>query len=182
MIPSLIRPARRALGLIGIALFALLVGFSLFTHIATLTGRELFIVGGGSMEPAIPIGSLVIATRTDPMTIGVGDVATIRADNGVVVTHRITRVVDLPDGRFFEMKGDANESPDGGLVPARAIVGTADMFVPYGGYARHFLSTAPGLIAAMSLLGVLLLVYMLLELLEPARRATAAEALEPVGP
>ncbi len=179
---SLIRLARRALGLIGLALFALLVGFSLFTHIAPFTGRELFIVGGGSMEPSIPIGSLVIATPTDPMTVGVGDVVTIRADNGIVVTHRITRVVDLPEGRFFEMKGDANESADGGLVPARAIVGTADLSVPFGGYAQHFLSTAPGVIAALSLLGVLLLVYLLLELLEPARRATVAEAPEPVGP
>ena len=182
MILSLIRPARRALGLIGIALFVVLVGFSLLTHIAPFTGREPFIVGGGSMEPSIPIGSLVIATRTDPMTIRDGEVVTIRADNGVVVTHRIVRVVDLPEGRFFEMKGDANVSRDAGLVPLRAIVGRADVSVPYAGYAHHFLSTAPGAIAALSLLGVLLLVYMLLELLEPARRATAAEALDPVGP
>lgn len=179
---SLIRLARRAVGLIEIALFVVLVGFSLFTHIAPLTGRELFIVGGGSMEPSIPIGSLVIATPTDAMTVAAGDVVTIRADNGVIVTHRITRVVDLPEGRFFEMKGDANESPDGGLVPARAIVGAADQYVPYAGYAQAFLSTVPGVIAALAVLGVLLLTYLLFEILEPTPRAMPAEALEPVGP
>jgi signal peptidase I len=182
MIPSLIRLARRAVGLIAIALFVVLVGFSLFTHVAPLTGRELFIVGGGSMEPSIPIGSLMIATRTDPLAIGVGDVVTIRADNGVVVTHRIVRVVDLPEGRFFVLKGDANESQDAGLVPARAIVGKADLHIPYAGYAQHFLSTVPGMIAALSVLGVLLLGYMLLELLSADRRPTGAEAPEPLGP
>jgi signal peptidase I len=182
MIPNSIRLARRAVGLIEIALVAVLIGFALFTHIAPLTGRQLFIVGGGSMEPSIPIGSLVVATRTDAMTVAVGDVVTIRADNGVVFTHRVSRVVDLPEGRFFQTKGDANQSPDGSLVPARAIVGAADQYVPYAGYAQAFLSTLPGVIAALSVLGALLLTYLLLEMLAPAARATPAEARAPIGP
>lgn len=182
MILSLIRLARRAVGLIEIALFAVLIGFSLFTHIAPLTGRELFIVGGGSMEPSIPIGSLVLATRTDATTVALGDVVTVRADNGVVFTHRITRVVDLPDGRYFETKGDANPSPDGGLVPARAIVGATEQYVPYAGYARDFLSSVPGVVTALSVLGALLLTYLLLEMIESPARAIAAEAREPIGP
>ncbi len=141
---SLIRLARRAVGLVWIALFALLLGFSLFTHIAPFTGRQLFIIGGGSMEPSIPLGSLVVVTPTNTMTVAVGDVVTIRADTGVVVTHRVNRVVDLPEGRFFEMKGDANRTPDGGLVPARAIVGAAQQYMPYAGYAQQFLSGVPG--------------------------------------
>jgi signal peptidase len=182
MLMSSIRMARRAVGLTWIALFVLLVGFSLLTHIAPLTGRQLFTIVGGSMEPSIPIGSLVVATPTDAMTIAVGDVVTIRADNGVVVTHRVSRVVDLPEGRYFELKGDANQSPDGGLVPARAIVGAADQYVPYAGYAQAFLSKLAGLIAALSVLGALFVAYMLLGLLEPPVPAVPAQAREPVGP
>lgn len=179
---NLVRLARRVVGLVGIALFAVLIGFSLLTHIAPLTGRELFIISGGSMEPSIPVGSLVVANRTDVMTIAVGDVVTIRADNGVVVTHRVSRVVNLPEGRFFELKGDANESADGGLVPARAIVGAVDHYVPFAGYARDFLSTGLGLVAALSILGTLLLTFLLLEMLEPAARAMPAQAREPIRP
>jgi signal peptidase I len=180
MIPNAIRLARRAVGFIGVALVVFFVGFSLFTHLAPLTGRQLFIVGGGSMEPSIPLGSLVIVTPTDARTVGVGDVLTIRADNGVVFTHRVTRVVDLPDGRFFETKGDANQTPDNGLVPARAVVGAADQYVPFAGYAQGFLSKVLGMVAALSLLGTLLLLYLLLEMLEPSAGPISAQVRDPV--
>jgi signal peptidase I len=182
MILSLIRLARRAVGLVGLALLAVLVGFSLFTHIAQLTGDQLFIVGGGSMEPSIPIGSLVVVARTDPMTVAVGDVVTIRADNGVVVTHRITRLVDLTGGRFFELKGDANQSPDGSLVPARAMVGAVQGYVPYAGYAQAFLSSGSGEIGTLAVLGGLFLGYLLLEMAERPARAGPAPVRGPIGP
>jgi signal peptidase len=173
---SLIRLVRRAVGSIGTALFVILVGFSLFTHLAPVTGHELFTITGGSMEPSIPVGSLVIATPVDASTVAVGDVVTIRDDNGTFVTHRVSRVVDTAVERSFQMKGDANESPDGGLVPARAIVGAADLFVPYAGYARAFLSTLTGLIATFAFLIALVLVYLLLGMLEPPTREASTEA------
>jgi signal peptidase len=176
-----IRRARRAVGLVGIALFAVLVVFSLFLHIAPWTGRQLFVIGGGSMEPSIPLGSLVVATRTDPMTIAVGDVVTIRADNGIVITHRVSRVIDKPEGRFFELKGDANLAADASLVPARAILGAADRFVPFAGFAQVFLSNASGLLATASLLGALLLAFLLLDKLEPSARAAPGHPREPIG-
>ena len=182
MILTSIRLARRTVGVIGIALLVVLIGFSLFTRVAPVTGRQLFIVIGGSMEPTIPIGSLAIVTPTDVMTVAPGDVVTIRADNGIVFTHRVSRVVDLPEGRFFETKGDANQSLDSGLVPAHEIVGAAEQYVPFAGYAQDFLTDTPGLVAALSLLGALLLTYLLLERLEPAARAFSAHAREPVGP
>jgi signal peptidase len=181
MILTLSRLARRAVGIAGIALLVILVGFSVLTHLAPLAGRELFIIIGGSMEPAIPIGSLVVTSPRDAATVVAGDVLTIRGDSGVAVTHRVRSVVDAPAGRFFEMKGDANESPDDGLVPADAIVGAADLYVPYAGYARAFLSTGLGLVATLSTLGTLFLTYMLLTLLAPADRARPKRA-EPISP
>ena len=79
---SLFRLARRALGLIWIALFGVLVGFSVLTNVAPLSGHDLFIIIGGSMEPAIPIGSLVLTSPTDAATVVAGDVLTI---------YRVTR-------------------------------------------------------------------------------------------
>ena len=175
---KVISVARRLVGLVGIVLFVALAGFSLVTHVAPLTGQQLFIVGGGSMEPGIPLGSLVIVTRTDARTVVVGDVITVRADNGVVITHRVYHVIDSADGLLFETKGDANQSPDAGLVPARALIGAAKQYVPYAGYAQEFLSTVPGLLAAVSLLGACPLAYLLLEMLSPRVDARAPAAVK----
>lgn len=180
MILNAIRIARRAVGFIGVALVVILIAFSLFTRIVPMTGRQLFIVGGGSMEPSIPIGSLVIVTRTDAMTVAVGDVLTFRGDNGVIFTHRVTRIVDVREGRFFETKGDANQTPDGGLAPARAVVGAAGQYVPLAGYAQAFLSKLPGMVAALSLLGTLLLLYLLLEMLEEPAGPVSNQARDPI--
>jgi signal peptidase len=179
---TLVRVARRTVGLVGAVLLVVLAGFSVLTNLSPLAGREVFTIVGGSMEPAIPLGSLVVATRTDPQTIEVGDVVTIRDDNGTVVTHRVTRVVDQPEGRAFELKGDANQSPDGGLVPARAVVGVADVYVPFAGYIRRFLSTTTGFVAAFTALGALGLLYQLLSLIGRPASAAPPPAQEPLGP
>jgi len=162
----LIRHARRVVGFMSVAFFVFLVAFSVVTNLTPLTGRQLFVIIGGSMEPTIPIGSLVVVTPTDPSAIVPGDIITVRADNGVVVTHRVSRIADQPDGRAFEMKGDANQSPDGGLVPSRAIVGVVALSIPYAGYARAFLSTTSGMIAAIAFLGVLYLIHRVLGIAE----------------
>jgi signal peptidase I len=179
---SLIRLARRAVGVSGVAILVVLLGLAVLTRVAPLTGRDLFVIVGGSMEPSIPTGSLVVVTRTDASTVMVGDVVTIRADNGVVVTHRVNRLVDTRDGRFFELKGDANETADGGLVPARAIVGAADQYIPYAGYVQNIMSTSLGMVAALSFLGAIFLVYLLLEMLEAPRDPKPVRTRGPIGP
>jgi signal peptidase len=182
MILKLSRLARRAVGLIGVTLLVVLIGFSLLTNLAPLVGRDLFIITGGSMEPAVPIGSLVVTTPTNAMTVTVGDVITVRAESGVVVTHRVHAVLDTPAGRFFELKGDANDAPDDGLVPTGAVIGIAGLYMPYAGYARAFLSTGPGLVAAISTLVATSLAYLLLQLLAPTVRVSPPRAADPIGP
>jgi signal peptidase I len=166
MMLSLVRLSRRTVGVVGVALLVVLVVLAIFTRLAPLLGRDLYIVGGGSMEPSLPLGSLAIAARVDPMTIASGDVVTFRAPGGTVITHRVTRVVDGPDGRAFETKGDANDSADGTPVPATAILGVADRYVPYAGYLQSFLSQTSGVVAAVMAIGALLLAYVFLEMVE----------------
>jgi signal peptidase len=179
---SLIRVVRRAVGLVGIAFFCLLAGFSLFTNLTRLAGRELFIVGGGSMEPAIPVGSLVVVARVDAQTVAIGDVVTMRGASGVAITHRVSRIVDLTEGRFFETKGDANKRPDAGLVPASAIVGEVGLSIPYAGYAQSYLSTGMGQVAALAALGALFIAYVVLEMLEGHTLGSAVPTRDPIGP
>ncbi len=64
-------------------------------------------VRGGSMEPAITAGDLIIISRP-PEQVEVGQVLTLQVD-GSIVTHRVVEV--RPDGTFVT-QGDANDTRD----------------------------------------------------------------------
>jgi signal peptidase I len=149
--------ARRTLvGTLGVVVFGLvvLVGSS---HAAPLMGYQVFIVRGGSMAPTIPLGSVVAAREVRPADVHVGDVVTMRMPNGVVVTHRVVRIADNPDGTFIETQGDANEHADPSLVPISSVVGVVDKFVPVAGYLLAMMSIPSGLVSIVSMLFALLI-------------------------
>jgi signal peptidase len=147
-----------------------LIGLALCSHLATV-----YVVRGASMAPAIPLGSLVSATRVAPAEIVPGDVIVIGTDSGLVVTHRVTRALERADGRFFELKGDANATPDPALVPARSVVGRVETAVPMLGYLVAMLSELSGLVAVLAALGLVLVGIWWLEDLEEGRAPRSAE-------
>lgn len=81
----------------------------------------------GSMEPAIPVHSLVVVRECDANELQVGDVITYRATDegleGALNTHRITRVERGASGPVFTTKGDANAVEDTTPVAAANVVG-----------------------------------------------------------
>ena len=168
---------RRSVGLLWIGLLFFVLAFVALPHVVPPTGNIPFIIRGGSMEPSIPLGSLVLVQAIDPAATSVGDVVTVRADNGVVVTHRVTRVVDSAGVRQFELRGDANETVDASLVPARSLVGRVQLFAPLLGYLLFLMSQPSGGLAAMSFLAMALLAYWLLEDLEHAAPSRDVRAL-----
>lgn len=170
---GLITQVRRSVGIAWLALLLALLGLVGISHLAPHTGHTLVIIRGASMEPAIPIGSLVAMSPVDAEHVGVGDVITIRADNGVLVTHRVVDAVGSGGDRQLQLKGDANASPDPALVPTRAVVGRIALFAPLAGYVLFLLSIPSGVVMCLSVLGLLLLVYWLLEDAEVAARAAA---------
>ncbi|MDQ3148403.1 MAG: signal peptidase I [Chloroflexota bacterium] len=157
----LIRCGRRLLSVAWVVALAGLVGLALWSRVS-----EPVIVGGRSMEPAVALGSLIAPQRVAAPEIRVGDVITVLADNGVLVTHRVTRIVDIADGRFFELRGDGNPGPDPMLVPARSLIGRADVVLPFAGFVLAALMSPIGLISVLGLLGALLFAIWLLEDLE----------------
>lgn len=167
MRPMIITNLRRALTAAWVLMVVSLIGLAAWSHLSSL-----IIVAGGSMEPDVPQGALIGLAAVDPAVIVAGDVLTVKADNGILITHRVARVLDLPEGRFFELRGDANPSPDPNLVPARSVMGRVDLSVPYVGYVVALLSMPSGLIFWVCALGALLVGIWLLEDLEPGARRT----------
>ena len=91
-------------------------------------GHSLFRVVTGSMEPTIPIGSILVAQETPIDEVAVDDFVCFRSTNpgsaGMIVTHRVVSVYDTPDGvRCLRTKGDANLSVDANPVTQSYLIG-----------------------------------------------------------
>lgn len=162
---SPLRTARWLLGLTLGLLLVGLVGLSLFARQETS-----FVIRGRSMEPTIPIGSLVSLEPVTFSDLRAGDVVTVRADNGVVVTHRVLRMLESGGEGYLELKGDANESADPALVPARVVEGRVAFYVPFLGFVVALMSAPSGFLSVLSLVGAVILLITFLQQLEDGRR------------
>lgn len=136
-----------------VLLTVLLVGFRLM-------GLQLFAVMSGSMEPTYPVGSVIYVDKVEADQIQSGDVITFKLKNGTVVTHRVTEVIQEPDGRLFITKGDANPMEDAYPVSENQIIGKSLFCVPYLGHFSSYLQTPVGMYTAIGVAaGMLLLVF-----------------------
>ncbi len=163
-----IRAARRTVDVLLIVLIgAVLVGVVLARGLPLVTGGTTFVVAGGSMEPVIPMGSVVLAAPASPDALRPGDVVSLQTGpEHAVFTHRVVRLATLPDGLYIETKGDANPAVDPALVAATAVIGRVDLSVPYAGYGVALLSTIQGVLFVCSLAALLLVAAWLLDSLE----------------
>jgi signal peptidase len=138
---------------------------------APLVGRQSIIIGGGSMEPALGLGSAIIVKPVAAAELAVGDIVSLRVGpDRTTYTHRIVAVVDRPDGRWIRTQGDANANPDPTLVPATSVIGRVELVVPFFGYLLALLSLPVGVIFVIGLAATLLAIAWLLESLEPEPR------------
>lgn len=139
----------RAIGtMLQAVLVVTLVAIIALLALPRLSPFDVLIVRGGSMEPAIQLGSAVVVDRSDrtPVT---GAIVMFEDPDSGVVTHRVIRVADA----YFETKGDANSSADIARRPLAAMIGTIEFSVPFLGYllmllkqpaAFHLLLVAAG--------------------------------------
>ena len=174
MRPRMITALRRALTAAWAVMVISLVCLAAWSHLASLV-----VITGGSMEPAVPVGAVISPTAVNTDEIVAGDILTVAATNGVVLTHRVARVVDLPEGRFFELKGDANVTPDPELVPAGSVVGRVDSYLPYAGFALALLSMPSGLVFILAALGTVLVGIWLMEDAEMGSRSRVRSDASP---
>jgi signal peptidase len=151
------------IALILVVLFGVVLG-----RLVPMTGRTTLIIGGGSMEPAIPIGAAVVVDPVRPADLAVGDVVSLRTGTNLksIFTHRVTRIVQHDDGFWVETKGDANASVDPSLTPAANLIGRVSRSIPYAGYLLALLSIPSGVLFVILLAGLLLTVTWLLETYE----------------
>lgn len=124
-----------------------------------LFGHEIKTVLSGSMEPGIQTGSLITIKQVeDKNNFKVGDVITYQEED-ILVTHRITEVIEGGESVLYRTKGDNNNAEDMNPVMAENIVGQYTGFtVPKAGYFIDFSQSKNGAFLLL-IPGFLLLIY-----------------------
>lgn len=96
-------------------------------------GYKFMIVTSGSMEPTLPVGSLVIVTPCEYEDLELNDIVTMEG-SGINFTHRIVgkrdvvtdEILEKTDPRYNDgvwyTKGDNNDTLDGAIT-SKEIVG-----------------------------------------------------------
>lgn len=110
-----------------------------------LGGFSLFRVVTGSMEPELPVGSLLICRQTDVDEIQKGDIICFRSRNpqimGKIITHRVINITVSGDGDvLLETKGDANLSADSEFVTRKNLIGRVDHYAKDGNLMASLVS------------------------------------------
>jgi signal peptidase len=98
-----------------------------------VSGLGTFIVTGGSMEPSIHQGSLVLVQPMSPSEVQVGDVITFQHYDQTT-THRVVTIIPGAQGLIFATKGDANVVADPEDKTFAGQVGIVRGALPVAGY------------------------------------------------
>ena len=146
MTGSRVRWWHRVVSWLVTAVMVLAVVLALFMLVPALLGFQRYVIVSGSMEPTIPVGSVVYDEVVPVDDLAVGDIITFvpPPEYGIddPVTHRIVEITvtgphsSRPGAKVFRTKGDNNEDVDAwqmvldGPDQARVV-----RHVPYVGYA-----------------------------------------------
>ena len=148
-----------------VLLIALVLGCLPLT-VPRVFGLHIYTVVSGSMEPAIPTGSLVYVRETSPEQVGAEEVIAFYGvrDSASIITHRVVenRVVM---GEFIT-KGDANQTEDMNPIPYENFIGSVVYSIPALGRAAELLTSHDGKLVAGAVIAAALLLQGLAVLTE----------------
>jgi len=107
-----------------------------------------FVVVSGSMEPEIPVGSLIYVVKNT--SYATGDILTFRM-GGEYVSHRLVKTVTLGNQVYYSTKGDANAVFDEALILPHEVVGRVHAILPALGNLTIFYKSSWGLIVGVTI-------------------------------
>lgn len=160
----------------------LLAAVAAIILVPMLLGYKEMAVLTGSMEPNIPVGSLIyVKPLDDPAVLQPGDVCTyLLKDGETMVTHRVVSVD--PENQTLVTKGDANEVVDGD-IPFERVFGEAQFHLPWAGYIALNTKTPTGILVVCCVLVVVIVLNFIPAIIdageEEKKKASAAAQTPP---
>lgn len=150
-----------------------------------VSGLATYIVTGGSMEPAIHKGSLVLVQPSSPSEVKTGDVITFQ-HYGQTTTHRVIQIAQTAQGEAFTTKGDANTVADPEAKTFSGQVGIVRMTIPVAGYVTAYVQAywrlALSVVAAIVFFACAGLIVFRKDAPRVARPVALVRAIAPVRP
>ena len=131
-------------------------------EVPSLGGYTPMIVLTGSMEDVIMSGDVILAKSTPAEDVKVGDIITFfdpASKTDSVLTHRVVEITEIDGELAFRTKGDANNTEDKDLAPAKNLIGVYQLRIPGLGNVAMFMQTTPGLIVCVGVPLLLLIAY-----------------------
>ena len=123
-----------------VILVAIILAFFPLT-VPRLMGYEIYEVVSGSMEPEIPVGSVIYVKSAKPEEIEKEDIIAFQRGDSVI-THRVV------ENRFVEgeyiTKGDANEGEDMTPIPYDSLIGRVTWHIPVLGTVMSLMAGTMG--------------------------------------
>ena len=146
------RPVAVLCSALGTALLILIVAACVPLTVPRLFGLKIYTVVSGSMEPAIPTGSLVYVKQAEPGQVKAEEVIAFYGvrDTASIITHRVVENRALT-GEFIT-KGDANQTEDMNPVPYENLIGRVVFSIPWLGGAAQAMTGGSGRLAAVLLI------------------------------
>jgi len=123
-----------------------------------LLGYQVYDVVSGSMDPAIPVHSVVLVQPAAPEELQPGEIVAYRS-GGSVVIHRLVEN-HIVEGELVT-KGDANAEPDPLKVEYAGVLGTVTAHIPFIGIYAGALNTLPGKLYAFGFIVAAAMLYLL---------------------
>ncbi|WEV57015.1 signal peptidase I [Ligilactobacillus acidipiscis] len=134
----------------------------------------LRVVQSGSMEPHLPVGSLLVTKKILPSKILKDDIISFSTSTDDTVAHRVVNIKGTNDEIMFQTKGDKNRSMDPQLVPETAVLGKVVFHIPFLGYIFQFLQRPASLFLTFF---IILFIWILIKLIGIVRNMKSEERI-----
>ena len=154
---------------LGTALLIVIVMVCIPLTVPKFWQYQAYAVISGSMEPAIPTGSLVYVKSMEPENVQVDDVIAYYGgrDTNAIITHRVVEN-RVAMGQFIT-RGDANRTADMNPVEYHYFIGRVELSIPKLGVIAQILTGPEGKLAAGCIIGLAVILHLLAALLDRTR-------------
>jgi signal peptidase I len=109
-------------------------------------GNRSLVITSGSMQPTIPIGSVVIVQPIPSKNLERGDIIAFNPtpDSAIPVVHRIVKIDTRKGTPYFTTRGDANATADPTEISLPATAWRQVYMVPFVGYVIAYATSPVG--------------------------------------